>query len=308
MPTSTSHAQHTATAVLVISIAAPVFPVAATGKTGADLVSFTPAPSRPAAPNLVFIMADQWRGTALGCLGMEPVRTPHLDRLASEGLHFTDAVSSYPVSSPARGMLMTGRYPLGSRVTGNCNSDTAPYGVELPTESRCWSDVLSEHGYALGYIGKWHLDAPRRPYVDTRNNRGRVAWNEWCPPERRHGFGYWLAYGTYDDHLRPMYWTTDAPRDSFHYVDQWGPEFETDRAVDYIRNEGGRLRDPQKPFALVVSMNPPHTGYELVPQRYKDLYRDLDVEALCAAPAVPPRGTRNGDYFSAAACATTMPA
>lgn len=297
MPTSTSRPRHTATAVLVISIAAPVSPVAATGETGAALVSLTPAPSRPAAPNLVFIMADQWRGTALGCLGTEPVRTPHLDRLASEGLHFTDAVSSYPVSSPARGMLMTGRYPLGSRVTGNCNSDTAPYGVELPTESRCWSDVLSEHGYELGYIGKWHLDAPRRPYVDTRNNRGRVAWNEWCPPERRHGFGYWLAYGTYDDHLRPMYWTTDAPRDSFHYVDQWGPEFEADRAVDYIRNEGGRLRDPQKPFALVVSMNPPHTGYELVPQRYKDFYRDLDVEALCAAPVVPPRGTRNGDYF-----------
>ena len=297
MPTSTSRPRHTATAVLVISIAAPVSSVAATGETDAALVSLTPAPSRPAAPNLVFIMADQWRGTALGCLGTEPVRTPHLDRLASEGLHFTDAVSSYPVSSPARGMLMTGRYPLGSRVTGNCNSDTAPYGVELPTESRCWSDVLSEHGYELGLHRQV---APRRapPPLRRHAQQPRPRGLERMVPARAPSRVQLLAgYGTYDDHLRPMYWTTDAPRDSFHYVDQWGPEFEADRAVDYIRNEGGRLRDPQKPFALVVSMNPPHTGYELVPQRYKDLYRDMDVESLCAAPVVPPQGTRNGDYF-----------
>lgn len=62
-------------------------------------------------PNLVFIMADQWRGDALGCLGKEPVKTPCLDQLAREGVNFTNAVSSYPVSSPARGMLMTGMYP-----------------------------------------------------------------------------------------------------------------------------------------------------------------------------------------------------
>ena len=66
------------------------------------------AKEKPSSPNLVFIMADQWRGQAIGCLGLEPVRTPNLDKLASEGVHFTDAISSYPVSSPARGMLMTG--------------------------------------------------------------------------------------------------------------------------------------------------------------------------------------------------------
>lgn len=84
------------------------------------------------SPNLVFIMADQYRGDALGCLGKEPVKTPCLDHLASEGVLFTNAVSSYPVSSPARAMLMTGMYPLHNKVTGNCNSQTAPYGVELP--------------------------------------------------------------------------------------------------------------------------------------------------------------------------------
>ena len=49
---------------------------------------------------------------------------------------------------------------------------------------------------------KWHLDAPYEPYIDTYNNHGAVAWNEWCPKERRHGFDYWTAYGTYDYHLK----------------------------------------------------------------------------------------------------------
>lgn len=150
-------------------------------------VNHIQAQDKPAQPNLVFIMADQWRGQAIGCLGVEPVKTPNLDRLASEGVHFTDAVSNYPVSSPARGMLMTGI-------------------VELPADARCWSDVLKDQGYELGYIGKWHLDAPYQPYVDCNNNKGKIAWNEWCPKERRHGFSHWIAYGTYDYHLKPMYW------------------------------------------------------------------------------------------------------
>lgn len=254
----------------------------------------TNAQKKQSSPNLVFIMADQFRGDALGCIGKEPVKTPCLDRLAAEGVNFTNAVSSYPVSSPARAMLMTGMYPVHNKVTSNCNSETAPYGVELPQDARCWSDVLKEQGYRMGYIGKWHLDAPYRPYVDTYNNRGKIAWNEWCPPERRHGFDHWIAYGTYDYHLKPMYWNATAPRDSFYYVNQWGPAYEADRAIEYINAQKGN----QRPFALVVSMNPPHTGYELVPDRYKDMYKNLDVEAICAGrPNLPAKGTKAGDYF-----------
>ncbi len=246
------------------------------------------------APNLVFIMADQYRGDAIGCIGKEPVKTPCLDKLASEGVLFTNAVSSYPVSSPARAMLMTGMYPIHNKVTGNCNSQTAPYGVELPQDARCWSDVLKDMDYQTGYIGKWHLDSPYKPYVDTYNNRGKVAWNEWCPPERRHGFEHWIAYGTYDYHLKPMYWDTTAPRDSFYYVNQWGPAYEAGKAIEYIETQ----KADDRPFALVVSMNPPHTGYELVPDKYKDIYKDMDIEALCNNhPDIPAKGTEMGDYF-----------
>ena len=85
------------------------------------------------------------------------------------------------------------------------------------------SAALKQVGYRTGYIGKWHLDAPREPYVDCSNNRGAMKWNEWCPPQRRHGFDFWYSYGTYDQHLQPLYWRADSPRHGFHYVDQWGP-------------------------------------------------------------------------------------
>lgn len=91
-----------------------------------------------------------------------------------------------------------------------------------------------------------------------------------------------------------MYWDTDAPRDSFYYVNQWGPEYEADKAIEYLN---GHI-DKTQPFALVVSMNPPHTGYELVPDRYKEMYKNLNVEALCAnRPDIPAKGTEMGDYF-----------
>ena len=250
-------------------------------------------------PNLLFVFPDQMRGQALGFLGEEPVRTPNLDRFASEGLVLDNVSSAYPLCSPYRAMLMTGKYPHANKVLDNCTSRGARYGVELQATDRCWSDVLKDSGYSLGYIGKWHLDAPREPYIDCRNNRGDVKWNEWCPPQRRHGFDFWYSYGTYDVHTRPMYWRNDARRDQFHYVDQWGPEHEADLAIEYLRNAGGAYRDPDKPFGLVVAMNPPHMPYDLVPEVYVEAYADLTDAQLCARPNIPAAGTRWGDYYRA---------
>jgi len=231
-------------------------------------------------PNLVFVFPDQMRGQAMGFLKEDPALTPCLDRFASESVVFTQAVSNYPVCSPYRAMLMTGRMPHANGVLANCNSNGAAYGYELSQGARCWSDLLRDEGYSLGYIGKWHLDSPRKPWVKSGNNSERFAWNEWCAPERRHGFDFWYSYGTYDNHNAPEYWTTNAPRDKRVKIDQWSPEHEADRAIEYIRNEGGSYRDEQKPFALVVSMNPPHMPYQLVPEKYVDRYADKTAEDL----------------------------
>ena len=248
-------------------------------------------------PNLLIVFPDQMRAHSQGFMNEDPVLTPVLDRFAEESLVLTEAVSNYPVCSPFRAMLMTGKYPHANGVLANCNTNGTTHGYELRRDERCWSDILQEQGYSLGYIGKWHLDGPRRPYVKSSNNSDNFAWNEWCPTDRRHGFDYWYAYGTSDQHMNPMYWSTDAGRDEAFYVDRWGPEHEADQAISYLRNEGESLRDPEKPFALVVSMNPPHMPYDQLPDNYVEMYSDKTLEELCNRPNIPPAGTRWGDYY-----------
>ena len=258
-------------------------------------------------PNLVFVFPDQMRGQAMGFLKEDPVITPHLDRFAAEALVLPQAVSNYPVCSPYRAMLMTGQWPHANKVLSNCNSRTTPYGNELQESSRCWSDVLKSEGYSLGYIGKWHLDAPRKPFVKSYNNRPAYAWNEWCAPRRRHGFDFWYAYGTFDRHMTPEYWSTDMKRHERVKVKQWGPEHEADLAIGYIRNAGGKFRRPDTPFALVVSMNPPHTPYQLVPDKYvrryegktwRDLINRANVDVKSDTPAVKEAKVQIKNYFA----------
>ncbi len=257
----------------------------------------TAGPREGAPPNLVVVYPDQMRGQAMGFLGQEPVLTPVLDKFARESAVFTEAVSNYPVCSPSRAMLFSMKYPHRNGVLGNCNSETAPYGYELRTEETCWSDVLKSRGYSLGYIGKWHLDSPYKPYVKTSNNTDEFAWNEWTSPDRRHGFDFWYAYGTYDQHLRPFYWSTGSTRDEGQFVDTWGPTHEADTAIRFIRNEGGGFRDPGKPFALFVAMNPPHMPYDQVPPEYLELYAETPLALLIRRPNIPPAKNKWGDYY-----------
>lgn len=253
----------------------------------------------PEHPNLVFIFPDQMRSTCQGFVGAEPVMTPNIDRFARQGLVLRQAVSNAPVSSPYRAMMLTGMYSVTNGVVTNCTSKAGEYGIELKKDLRCWSDILNEEGYSMGYIGKWHLDSPHEPYILCSNNAGDPKWNEWTSPDRRHGFDFWYAYGTYDQHLKPMYWSTNALRDSFKYVNQWGPEHEADMAIRYIRNENGQFRDGKKPFALVVSMNPPHMPYNQVPDKYVRMYdsKEAELEAMNRHPAVPDTSDQWGKYF-----------
>jgi len=266
---------HTRREFLQTSLAAAATGALLPGMAGCS--SGTPPRRRP---NLLFVFPDQMRAQAVGFMGEDPAITPNLDRFAQQGVAFTQAVSNYPVCSPYRGMMLTGLYPHSNGVLANCNTNGAEHGYELPADARCWSDVLHDNDYSLGYIGKWHLDSPHKPYVDTSNNTEEFAWNEWTPPDRRHGFDFWYAYGTYDNHDHPEYWTADAPRSERTVANQWGPEHEADKAIGFIRNDGGMYRDPDKPWALVVSMNPPHMPYQLVPERYLEMYGDATSEDL----------------------------
>ncbi|MCY1719364.1 sulfatase [Prolixibacteraceae bacterium Z1-6] len=225
-------------------------------------------------PNLLFIFADQYRKASLGFLNEDPVQTPNIDNLAENGVFFSRAVSNHPLCSPYRGMLFTGKYPLANGVIANCNSGRTAYGNYLKKDEVCFSDVLAENGYSAGYVGKWHLDGPE-PTLPGET----VEWDTWCPPENRHGFSFWHAYGTHGRHNNPYYWTTHAAEGEKLVVNKWSPEHEADVIIDYLKNtEHQRINE--KPFALFWSINPPHTPFGEVPEKYKQQFAGKDYKQL----------------------------
>jgi arylsulfatase A-like enzyme len=240
-------------------------------------------------PNIVFVVPDEFRQQAMGCMDADPVLTPNLDRFATEGIAFTHAVSNRPVCSPYRGMLFTGKYPHRNGVLTNCNSATAPYGIQLRQTDRCLTDVLHDAGYSQGYIGKLHLDSPTEEdaaYGEGRRGDGKV-WDAYTPPgPRRHGIDFWHSYGCCDRHFDPHYWVNDARIDQAIEPKEWSVKHETDVAVSYIRNADGTYRDPERPFCLFVAYNPPHMPFHQVPEKYVKLYEGKTERDLLTRPNV----------------------
>ena len=208
-------------------------------------------------PNLLVVFADQLRADAVGCYGNGVVRTPNLDRLAGEGVLCENAIANYPVCGPMRAGMWTGTHPATHGVVGN---DLA-VRTDLPTLGTCLRDV----GYRAGYVGKWHLDG--------------VPRSKFTPPgPRRLGFDDdWAAYNCAHDYFRPYYFCGDDP--TRHEVDGYEPRVMTDLALSFIDAADDR------PWALVLSLGPPHDPYPQVPEHYRDLY---DPATLPLRPNVEP--------------------
>lgn len=255
-------------------------------------------------PNIVFVLCDELRQAAVGCYRQDPVLTPNLDRFARESLVLTHCVSNQPVCTPYRGMLFTGLYPFRSGLFTNCNSKN---DIHLPDNARCLGDVLKDNGYALGYIGKLHLHKPTdqcAKYGEGPRPDG-VVWDAYTPPgPARHGFDFWYSYGCCDRHLNPHYWTGDAPVSSPVEPHEWSVKHETDVAIDFLKNPQGKHRDPNKPFFLLVSHNPPHMPFHEVPDEYRKPFKDKPIEELLTRGNVryqdQQRARREAaDYFAA---------
>ena len=108
-------------------------------------------------PNVVIIFADDLGYGDLGCYGSPTIRTPHLDRMAAEGLRFTDFYSAAEVCTPSRAALLTGRYPIRSGMCGNRRVLFPNSQGGLPPAEITIAEALKPHGYATAHIGKWHL-------------------------------------------------------------------------------------------------------------------------------------------------------
>lgn len=120
-------------------------------------------------PNIVFILADDLGWGELGCYGNDFNETPNLDKLASQGMKFTQAYAAAPVCSPTRASIMTGQYPARVGIT-----DFLPAHTERfldPAKYFTLNEALSKQGYHTGIIGKWHLDTDfQNPKGDPKQN------------------------------------------------------------------------------------------------------------------------------------------
>lgn len=205
-------------------------------------------------PNIVFIFSDQQRWDTLGCYGQKMDISPNLDKMAKQGVLFTNSFTCQPVCGPARAALQTGKYPT----TMGCHVN----GLPLPVDSKTMADYLSDVGYEVGYIGKWHL-----------------AHESPVSPSRRGGYkDYWLASDvleftshSYDGHM----FNADMERVEFP-KDRYRVDCCTDYAVDYLKT-----RTREKPFFLFLSYIEPHFQNDHKhfegPRGSKEKYKDFEV-------------------------------
>ncbi|MCZ6598470.1 MAG: sulfatase [Planctomycetota bacterium] len=213
--------------------------------------------ARPDAPNVLVILADQWRGMDLGCAGNDDVRTPNLDRLAAEGILYERAFANAPLCAPSRAQMLTGVHPLRNGVLTN-NMELLEGVATLPR-------ILGVHGYRAGYVGKWHL--------------GGFPELEFVPPgPERAGFDdLWAVWGRSHQYFDSWY-TTDTPERM--PSEGYAPDRQTDAAIGYLER---CAEEDAGPFLLFVSYGPPHPPFDQVPERHTVAY---DAGSLRERPNV----------------------
>lgn len=197
------------------------------------------AVTRPSTmPNIVFILADDMSSHQLGCYSSQFYQTPNIDRLARQGMRFTNAYAAAPVCSPTRVSIMTGKYPARLHLTSfipgvntaNRKLLTPQWTKHLPLEEITLAEILKGAGYATGHFGKWHLNK------DKKYKPGRPG------DPRSQGF---------DDVLtthKPGAGPESIYKNDWHHVRQI-----TERALAFIQN------NKDKPFFCYIPHNTIHS-------------------------------------------------
>jgi uncharacterized sulfatase len=137
-------------------------------------------------PNFLFILADDLGWSQLGCYGSKFYETPNIDRLATEGMRFTDAYAACPVCSPTRASIMTGKYPARLHLTDFIAGGSFFYEKYkqpewqkyLPLEEITIAEVLKTAGYATASFGKWHLSIAKKPPESLPYNPDKQGFDE----------------------------------------------------------------------------------------------------------------------------------
>jgi arylsulfatase A-like enzyme len=218
-------------------------------------------------PNVLLVMADEWRAQALGYAGDPNAHTPAIDRFARESVNFENALAGCSVCCPARASLVTGQYPLTHGVYIN-DVPLRPKGVTL-------GEAFRKAGYRTGYIGKWHL------YGSPDGRYGRRE--AYIPSESHFGFDYWKAAECTHDYNHSLYYEGRDPNRK--YWPGYDALAQTNDACRYVRE----YASSSSPFFLMLSWGPPHFPLHTAPEQYQAMYRDREISLR---PNVP-RGRKN---------------
>jgi arylsulfatase A-like enzyme len=193
-------------------------------------------------PNIILIMADDLGYGGIGCYGNEEIKTPNLDRLASNGLRFTDFHSNGAVCSPTRAALLTGQYQQRSGMEGVIYVKGETRKIGMDTTATTIAEVLKENGYKTGIFGKWHLGYEKK-YNPVY-----------------HGFDEFIGYrsGNIDYHT---YYDNAAIYDWYHNLDTISDTgYVTDLITKYSIRFIQSYRD--NPFFLYIAHEAPHVPFQ----------------------------------------------
>ena len=203
-------------------------------------------------PNIVFVFADQWRAQATGYNGDPNLqgKTPNLDKLASQSVNLSNAVSTCPVCTPYRASLLTGQYPL----THGLFLNDAP----LRNQALTIAEVCKQAGYDTGYVGKWHINAGGR--------------SKYIPEHRRQGFDYWKVLECTHNYNNSPYYAANNPQ-KLHWQG-YDAIAQTNDVTQYLKAHA----ENDKPFLMMLSWGPPHTPYQTAPEKYRAMFKPENIQ------------------------------
>jgi len=203
-------------------------------------------------PNIIFIMADDLGFNDLGAYGQKEILTPNIDRLAEEGVRFTQTYTGSTVCAPSRSVLMTGKHLGHTTVRGNSSpsmqSETNPQGrVPLLDEDITVAEVLKQAGYITGMTGKWGLGEPGTTGLPTR--QGFDKWFGYLNQKRAHS--YYPEYLWENEEKYELSGNLNGERNEYSH------DLMTDFALDFVRY----YQDTT--FFLYIPYTIPHDKYEV---------------------------------------------
>jgi arylsulfatase A-like enzyme len=234
------------------------------------------APAATTRPNVIWLIADQWRAQAVGVNGDPNAHTPVLDRLVRSGINFTQARSGFPLCCPFRGSMLTGRYPH------HC---VPGHEYPLPAGQKTIANLFNDAGYHTGYFGKWHLDG-------FHESQGRAALHV-VPVDRRGGFQAWIGYENNNSPWDTWVLGGEGVTGTPYRLPGYETDCLTDLLLKYVRERKTAQGTPgEKPFFAVLSVEPTHNPY-IAPAQYMSRYNAEEIKLRPNVPLHANLPTRN---------------